>query len=115
VFGAPLLTFTLRLMREWREGISSYGTLAGQLGFQFEDKWFYRHQRVDRGVLEASDFSAAIDLSSYVANVYDLRLAPGDLKSFIILVAATLTPLLPVVVIAAPVDVLLKQVAALLF
>ena len=115
LFGAPLLTFTLRLMREWREGIATYGKLAGQLGFQFEDKWFYRHQRVDPGVLEASDFSAAIDLSGYASNVYDLRLAPGDLKSFIVLAVATVIPLVPVVLIAAPFDVLLKEIGAILF
>jgi len=115
LFGAPLLTFTLRLMQEWREGLSSYGRLAGQLGFQFEDKWFYRHQRVDPGVLEASDFSAAVDLSGYASNVYDLRLAPGDVKSFIVLAGATAIPLLPVILIAAPVDVLLKEIGAILF
>jgi hypothetical protein len=115
VFGAPLLAFTLRLMREWREGVASYGRLAGQLGFQFEDKWFDRGARVDPAVLEASDFSAAVDLSGYASNVYDLRLTPGDLKSFIVLAAATLLPLLPVVLVAAPFDVILKELGAVLF
>jgi hypothetical protein len=115
LFGAPLLAFTLRLLREWREGVASYGRLAGQLGFQFEDKWFYQGQRVDPGVLDASDFSAAVDLSGYAANVYDLRLAPGDLKSFIVLAVGTILPLLPVVLIAAPFEVLLKEIGAVLF
>ena len=115
LFGAPLLVFTFRLMREWREGVATYGRLAEQLGFQFEDKWFGGKQRVDLHALEVTDFSAAIDLSAYVATVYDLRLAPGDLKSFISLAAATAIPLLPVVLIAAPFDVLMKDIASLLF
>jgi len=114
LFGAPLLVFTPRLMSEWREGVSTYGRLAEQLGFQFEDKWF-RGKRIASDVLEASDFSAAIDLSAYVATVYDLRLAPADLASFIVLAVATAAPLLPVVLIAAPFDVLLKNIGGLLF
>lgn len=115
LFGAPLLAFTPRLMREWREGVLLYGKLAGQVGAQFEDKWFRGTRRVDEAALDASDFSAATDLSGYASNVYDMRLAPADLKSFVALAVATLIPLLPVVLIAAPFDVLLKGVAGLLF
>ena len=115
LFGAPLLAFTPRLMREWREGVLLYGKLAGQVGVQFEDKWFRGTREVDKRALDASDFSAATDLSGYASNVYDMRLAPADLKSFVALAVATLIPLLPVILIAAPFDVLLKSVAGLLF
>ncbi len=115
VFGAPLLAFTSRLMREWREGAYHYGKLAAQVGQQFEDKWFRPGSRVDTEALHASDFSAAVDLSGYASNVYAMRLVPADIKSFTALAIATLLPLLPVVVIAAPFDVLLKSIAALLF
>jgi hypothetical protein len=115
LFGAPLLAFTPRLMREWREGVHLYGRLAEQLGFLFEDKWFRKGAEVGPAVLDVSDFSAAVDLSGYASNVYDMRLTPGDLKSFVVLAAATLVPLLPVVLIAAPVDVLMKGIGSLLF
>lgn len=115
VFGAPLLAFTPRLMREWREGVYLYGRLAEQMGVQFEDKWFRGSARVDADALDASDFSAATDLSAYVANVYDMRVAPADLKSFIALAVATVVPMLPVVLLAAPFDVLMKGAASLLF
>jgi hypothetical protein len=115
LFGAPVLVFTSRLMQEWRDGVFTYGKLAEQLGFLFEDKWFRAEQRIDPSVLAASDFSAAIDLSTYVSNVYNIRLTPADLKSFIVLAVATATPLLPVVLIAAPFDVLIKDIASVLF
>jgi hypothetical protein len=115
LFGAPLLTLTPRMMREWRDGVYLYGGLAGQVGFEFEDKWFRETSRVDAGALHASDFSAATDLSGYTSNVYDMRLAPADLKSFIALAVATVFPLLPVVVIAAPFDALMKGIAGLFF
>jgi hypothetical protein len=115
LFGAPLLVFTPRLMREWRDGVLLYGRLAEQVGFQFEDKWFRSASRVDASALDASDFSAAVDLAGYVSNVYDMRVTPADLKSFVALAAATVIPLLPVIVIAAPFEVLLKSIAGLLF
>lgn len=115
LFGAPLLAFTPRLMREWRDGVFTYGKLAEQVGFQFEDKWFRPARRVDPDVLEASDFSAAIDLSSYVATVFDIRLTPADMKSFVFLCAATAVPFVPVILLAAPLDVLAQEIARLLF
>ena len=115
LFGAPLLAFTPRLMHEWRAGVFTYGKLAEQFGFQFEDKWFRPGQRVDGSLLEASDFSAAIDLNSYVANVFDMRLTPAEMKSFVILCAATAVPLVPVVLLAAQLDVLLNDIARFLF
>lgn len=114
LFTAPLFSFTPRLMHEWREGVYKYGRLAEQVGLQFEDKWFRSHA-VDRDALEASDFSAAVDLSGYVSNVYDMRVVPGELKSMLALAGATALPLLPVVVLAMPFDVLAKSVASLFF
>jgi len=115
IFGAPLFAFTPRMMREWRDGVYLYGRLAGQVGFQFEDKWFRETAPVDAEALHASDVSEATDLSGYASNVYDMRVAPVDLKSFIALAVATVLPLLPVVLIAAPFDVLMKSVASLFF
>ena len=115
LFGAPLLAFAPRLMREWREGVFTYGKLAEQLGFEFEDKWFRPGRRVDSRVLEVTDFSAAIDLNSYVANVFSMRLTPADMLSFLLLCAATVAPSVPVVLLAAPLDVLVQDLARLLF
>jgi hypothetical protein len=115
IFGAPLFAFTPRMMREWRDGVYLYGRLAGQVGFRFEEKWFRETSPVDAEALHASDFSAATDLSGYASNVYDMRVTPADLKSFIALAVATVLPLLPVVLIAAPFDVLMKSIAGLLF
>lgn len=114
LFTAPLFALTPRLMHEWREGIYRYGRLAEAVGFQFEDEWF-RGRAVDRDALAASDFSAAVDLSGYVSNVYDMRVVPGEIKSIVALAAATAFPLLPVVVLAMPFDVLAKNVAGLFF
>ena len=51
----------------------------------------------------------------YVSTVWELHLTPVDLKDSIVLAAATAVPLIPVVLFAAPFDVLLKEVASVLF
>lgn len=114
LFSGPLLAFTGTLIKERRRGASAYGTLAGEIGQQFEHKWFPRLGRIEGDVLEAPDFSATTDLYSIVANAYQMRLVPLDLKSLIPLVAATLLPLVPVLLITVPLSTLLSHLAKLL-
>lgn len=113
LFSGPLLTFTGRLLREWRRGVFDYGALADGLGRRFEKKWF--HHEVGEDALQAADFSATTDLYSVAANVYAMRVVPVDRKSVFLLVIMTLAPFLPVLLIAVPLDTLFSDLANLLF
>jgi hypothetical protein len=113
LFCGPLLLLLPPLLREWREGIFRYGALAGRLGREFENKWL-RDGKVDAGALQAPDFSATTDLYQIAGNVYSMRLIPFDLKSVLLLVIATLLPLLPVLLLAVPVDTVLSKITSLL-
>jgi hypothetical protein len=115
LFGGPLLVFTGELRRQWRRGLLEYGALALGLGQQFERKWLPRLGRIDDEALEAADFSAATHLYSIVANVYAMRSVPMEMRSVLPLVAATLLPFVPVLLLAAPLDPLLEDLAKLLF
>ena len=111
VFGLPLFAFTGRLLREWLIGVQTYGRLSSRLGNVFEQKWFSRQAPSDDGMLGATDFSAAVDLSTYVNNVYGMHLVPFDLKSFVFLAVATAAPMVPVILFTTPVDVVMKAIA----
>jgi hypothetical protein len=111
----PTLAFSLRLMAEWRAGVFTYGRLASGLGLRFEDKWIRAGRKLGPDMLEQTDFSAAIDLSSYVANVYDMQLLPIDIRSLVILAIFTAAPMLPVVLVAAPLNVILDDLAGVFF
>jgi hypothetical protein len=70
--------------------------------------------RVDDDALQAPDFSAATDLYSIVANVYQLRLVPVELRSLLIVLWATLVPFVPVLLMAVPLDTLLQRAVGFL-
>jgi hypothetical protein len=110
----PLFAFSGQLLREWRHGVFHYGRLASRMGARFDEKWIRGAPPIEADVLDATDFSAAIDLSSYVANVYDMHLTLLDLRSLVVLVAAVALPFLPVVLTTAPLDVLLKDLVGML-
>jgi hypothetical protein len=113
LFGAPLFLFSRNLLLAWRRGVLQYSALAGKLGREFESKWL---DEGDPGsTLEVPDFSAAIDLYSVVTYTYQMRFVPVDLGSIVTLVIATLVPFVPVLLMGFPLEVVLGEVAKLLF
>jgi hypothetical protein len=113
LFGSPLLVFMRNLVSAWRKGILRYGGLADRLGREFEGKWL---DETDPGpTLEVPDFSAAVDLYSVVGNAYQMRFVPIDYGSLVLLVIATLSPFVPVLILALPFEVIVDGLANLLF
>ena len=115
LFVGPLVVFTFKLYQQKVRGIFTYGQLAESVGKQFEAKWLTNYEKYSSGALEASDFSATTDLYQVVSNVYQMSLLPFDLRSIVALVVVTLLPFVPVAFIAIPFDVILKEIASLLF
>jgi hypothetical protein len=112
LFGSPLLVFMRNLIGAWRKGILRYGGLADRLGREFESKWL---DEEPGPTLEVPDFSAAIDLYSVVANAYQMRFIPIDYGSLVLLLIATLSPFIPVLILALPFEVIVDGLANLLF
>ncbi len=115
LFCGPLFVFTGKLIREKRRGIFKYGSLAAELGREFEHKWLDQEGKVDETALEVADFSATTDLYQIVSNVYGMWAVPVDYRNLILLIVATLLPFLPVIFFALPIDVILGEIAKLLF
>ena len=113
LFGAPLLVFTHRLLAAWRRGILEYSALADRLGRAFETRWIEGER--GRSMLEAPDFSAAIDLYSVVGNAYRMKVIPVDYESLAALVVATLAPIGPVLLLRLPIEVIFEELAKLAF
>lgn len=112
--GAPLLLFSARLVRTWWQGVRDYAALATAFGRQFEAKWFAGGKPSERDLLDTPEFSAATDLYQVVDRIHALRVVPVDVLSAVALAAATLAPMVPVVVLVLPFDVLWTALAALL-
>lgn len=61
--------------------------------------------------LQTEAFSATTDLYQIVANVYQMRFVPLDVPSVLFLVLVTLLPFIPLLLLAVPLDVVLKSLA----
>jgi hypothetical protein len=114
MFTAPLLVFTPTLMSIWRRAAFDYGALADRVGVAFENKWLARDRCVDQTTLDSTDFTAMTDLNAVVANIYELRLIPIDVKSLAALGLAMLLPFVPVVLLTVPISEILAGLKALL-
>jgi hypothetical protein len=114
LFVGPLLVFMRRLLEARRRGSFEYGTLAGEVGHQFERKWLNRASGVDEGALDVPDFSSTTDLFQIVANAYEIRTIPLRLVFLIPLVVAALLPFVPVLLMVMPVEEILKDMAKFL-
>jgi hypothetical protein len=110
----PLLVFARRLIGERHRGVFEYGALALKVGEQLEQKWLTPAQPADKASLAVPDFSATTDLYSIVSNVYAMLIVPLEIKSVVLLAGATLLPFLPLVLMVAPFDVIVRKIAGLL-
>lgn len=109
VFGAPLTAFTLPLLHCRHAAIASYGALIQRVGGAFEDKWLSGAPVVPAAALESGDFSAVADLYGTASQVYELRLLPIELRSLLVLAAATALPFGVVALALMPFDKLLDK------
>ena len=113
-FAGPLIFFA-PLMREARRvGIFHYGQLANEVGREFEKKWLVRLGSIESDALEVPDFSATTDLYGVVSNVYSMRDIPVDLRVVVTLLIVTLLPFVPVVLLAIPLEELIRDIGNLL-
>ncbi len=110
----PLLAFSQPMMLAWRSAAMEYGALGTTLGVRFERKWLPGSKDDQSEMLSVGDFSAATDLYSVVANVFEMRAVPVDKRSMIMLVAATMAPFVPGILLSMPVKVLLTDLRGLL-
>jgi hypothetical protein len=115
ICAGPLFVFAPRLYREQRRGMFAYGALAVRVGEQLESKWLSDRQPIDASSLEVPDFSATTDLYSIASNVYGMRVVPLEIKSLVLLVVATLLPFIPLALLIAPFDVIIRKLASLIF
>jgi hypothetical protein len=110
---APLLVFSVPLLRAWRRGVFEYGALAERCGRELERKWINNEATKDENMLEHPDFSTTTDLYGIVDRVHSMRLIPIDITSLVMLGIATMVPFLPVVLMALPLDTILDRIAHL--
>jgi hypothetical protein len=112
---APLVVFSVPLLRTWRRGVFEYGALAERCGREFEQKWLAaRNLEAGESLLRQTDGSTVSSLYHIVDRVYDLRLVPVDFISVVMLVLVALLPFVLVILMTLPIEAILDHVAGFL-
>ncbi|QLG88403.1 hypothetical protein HQ393_09165 [Chitinibacter bivalviorum] len=115
---APLLVFTLQLSRAKRAANREYGALVMQHNRQFEQKWLRGETKQypdDEAILGNPDVSSLVDLGSSYDVVRQMRIVPITKDAVLTLAAATLLPLVPLLLTMMPMEELLKRLLGMLF
>jgi hypothetical protein len=111
---APLLAFSDKLLSAWQRGVLDYGALANRIAVELERNWIGRRDAFLADPLHVQTASAATSLCTLSSNVYAMRFIPLDPRSIIVLVAMTLVPFIPVILMVLPLDVVVKDLSKFL-
>jgi hypothetical protein len=114
VFG-PLLVFAAQLSRAKRRGLIEYGTLAERYVREFDVKWLRGGAGGDEPLLGTADLQSLADLSNSFAVVRGMSLAPVSREAVLVLSAALVIPLLPLLLTMMPLEALLRKLLGVLF
>jgi hypothetical protein len=113
VFG-PLLAFAPQLAQAKRTGLREYGTLAQGYVRDFDAKWVRGGARADESILGSGDIQSLADLGNSFAVVQTMRFAPITKEAIFQLTAATVAPIVPLVLTLMPLEELLKKLFGIL-
>jgi hypothetical protein len=114
VFG-PFLVFAPQLAYTKRTGLREYGTLAGRYTREFDAKWLRGGAPADEPLVGSGDIQSLADLAVSFDVVKTMQIAPITKDAFLRMVAATLVPVVPLLLTMMSAEELLKKLLGILF
>ncbi|HEY3149687.1 MAG TPA: hypothetical protein VGJ75_25200 [Dongiaceae bacterium] len=111
----PLLVFAPQLAAAKRKGLREYGTLAERYVRDFDTKWLRGGAPADEPFVGSADIQSLADLGNSYEVVRTMRIAPITRDAIVRLAAATLVPIVPLLLTMMPMEELLKKLFAILF
>lgn len=106
----PLLMFTPKMAAAKRKGLADYGLIAQRYVDSFERKWVSGEDAPSEELLGSGDIQSLADLGNSYAMVREMRSVPFGLDDVSRLAAATVAPLLPLLLTIFSPDELLMRV-----
>jgi hypothetical protein len=110
----PLLVFAGQLAQAQRTGLREYGTLAGRYVREFDAKWIRGSPPTDEPLIGSADIQSLADLGNSYEVVRSMRLAPITRNAIVQLGAATLAPIVPLMLTMMPFEELMKMLFGIL-
>jgi hypothetical protein len=114
VLGPPLL-FAPQLAQAKRTGLREYGTLAERYVREFDAKWLRGNAPADEPLVGSADIQSLADLGNSFEVVRTMQIAPITRDAILRLVAATLVPIVPLLLTMMPLEELLKKLLSIIF
>jgi hypothetical protein len=105
----PLLVFTGKLFDVWAKGELEYGPLAERYAHEFETKWVTRAAAPSEPLLGSSDIRSLAHMANVYAVVQGMRFAPITRQALVMVVAATLAPIAPLLLTMMPLGELVQR------
>jgi hypothetical protein len=105
----PLLVFTPRLVAVSQQGQLDYGVLATAYTRAFSAKWVRGGVSSDEPLLGTADLQSLADLGNSFEIIRNMRPVPFGLYQTLVLLAAAVVPMLPLLLTAFPLDELVLR------
>lgn len=116
LFLGPLFLFSPKLIASRVQGLSRYMELAARYVSAFDRKWL-RADGDGEPLLGTPDLQSLADLSASVGIVRDMRTVPASRRLLLVIAAAALLPMLPLLLLRYPVadlaEMLMRRMAGL--
>ena len=110
----PLTVFSPHLLQSKRVGLMEYGTLATSYVADFDEKWL-RGGAKSEAIMGSADIQSLSDLANSYAVVRQMRAVPFDFSDVKVVIAATVTPVLPLLLTIMPLEELLHRLVKIVF
>jgi hypothetical protein len=108
IFG-PLLMFSPQMASARRKGLADYGLLAQRYVEGFRDKWIQGRRMDSEELLGTGDIQSLADLGNSYNVVQEMRMVPFSLKDVSRLAAATVAPMVPLLLLVwSPEEVIMR-------
>ena len=107
--------FAPLLAQAKRQGLRDYGTLAERYVREFDGKWLRGGAPAGEPFVGSADIQSLADLSNGYEVVRTMRLAPITKEAIFRLAAATLAPIVPLLLTLMPFEELAAKLFGILF
>jgi hypothetical protein len=111
----PLTVFAPQLSAARRNGLREYGTLAQRYVREFDAKWLRSQAVNDEVFLGSGDIQSLADLGNSFAVVQDMNIVPVTKHALMQLSAATVAPVVPLLLTLMPLEDLIKKLFGIIF
>lgn len=109
----PLMAFSGKLFEVWVNGELDYGPLVERYAHDFEAKWLHAESRPEQPLLGTPDIQSFADMTNVYRVVRGTRFAPITRQALVMVVAATLAPIAPLLLTMMPLGELVRRLVGI--